>query len=97
MPCGCLLLAVAGTIVPRIARGFLWIFTEAVNKAVEGWIIPLLGLIFLPYTTLVYVVFYSLEDGSLTWGWVAVIVAALADFSHYFAGAYGRGKEVTVS
>jgi CDP-diglyceride synthetase len=91
-----LFLAIAGSIVPRVTTVFLWIFTDAVSDAFNGFIIPLLGIIFLPFTTMIYVISYSLEDGSLTWGWVAVIIAVLIDIGNYAGGAYGKDKTVTV-
>ena len=96
MPCGCCLLAVAGSIVPRITMIFIWIFTDWVDNAFNGWILPVLGIIFLPFTTLMYTVAYWFSDGSITWGWVLVAIAVFVDIGNYGGGAYGRGKTVTV-
>ena len=97
MPCGCLLIAVAGSLVPRVTIGFLWIFTDRVIDAFGGFILPLLGLIFLPFTTLVYVVAYWVGDGTITWGWVFILIAVFVDIGNYAAGGYGKGRNVTVS
>ncbi len=97
MPCGCCLLAVAGSIVPRITVIFLWIFTDLVRPdAFSGIIIPILGIIFLPFTTLMYVVTYWFSDGNITWGWVLILIAVFVDLGNYASGAYGRGRSVTV-
>ena len=96
MPCGCCLLAVAGSIVPRITIVFLWIFTDLVSEAFNGFILPLLGTIFLPFTTLAYVVFYWLAEGDITWGWVIIFLAVFVDIGNYTSGYYGRGRTVTV-
>jgi hypothetical protein len=96
MPCGCCLLAVAGSLVPRLTVLFLWLFTDLVQDAFDGWILPLVGLIFLPFTTLMYVVAYWFSDGSITWAWVLIVIAFFVDLGNYGSGAYGRGKTVTM-
>lgn len=95
MPCGCCLLAVAGSIVPRITIVFLWIFTDMVSDSLN-WFLALLGIIFLPFTTLMYVVAYWFSEGNITWAWVLIVIAVFVDLGNYGGGAYGRGKSVTV-
>jgi hypothetical protein len=51
MACGCLLAALA-SFAPRVALVLVWIFTNLVDRAFSGFVIPLLGLIFFPYATL---------------------------------------------
>lgn len=96
MPCGCCLLAVAGSIIPRLTLLFLWIFTDMVDDAFDSFILPLLGIIFLPFTTLMFTVAYWLSDGNVTWGWVLVAVAFFVDLGNYGSGAWGRGKTVNI-
>jgi len=48
---GCLLALLAG-ICPRVALVLVWIFTNWVDRAFNGFLIPLLGLIVCPYATL---------------------------------------------
>ena len=50
---GCLLAIFAG-FFPRVALVIVWIATDLVDRAFSTFIIPLLGLIFLPFTTLVF-------------------------------------------
>ena len=50
---GCLFALTAG-FFPRIALVLLWIFTDDVDRAFDSSWIPLLGLIFLPLTTIMY-------------------------------------------
>ena len=97
MPCGCCLLAVAGSIIPRATIIFLWIFTDLVRPdAFNGIILPILGTIFLPFTTLAYVVFYWGADGDITWGWVIIAGAVFLDIGNWASGYWGRGRSVTV-
>ena len=48
---GCLLALLAG-FAPRVALALIWIFTNLVDRAFDGFLIPLLGLIVFPYATL---------------------------------------------
>ncbi len=96
MPCGCCLLAVAGSIVPRLTVLFLWIFTDFVERAIDEWWLTVLGIIFLPFTTMFYVLMYAPGQGVTGFGWVVVIVAFLADLGNYGSGAWGRGRTVNI-
>ncbi len=52
MPC---LFALIAVLSPRFALLLLWLFSPWVDKAFAGFFLPLLGLVFLPWTTLMYV------------------------------------------
>jgi hypothetical protein len=73
---GCLLAVVAG-FFPRIALVIVWIATNLVDRAYSTWVIPLLGLIFLPFTTLVYALVWvpGVHVGNGRWIWVALAFA----------------------
>ena len=70
---GCLFGIFAG-LFPRIALVFVWIATNYVDRAFDGFILPLLGLIFLPFTTLVYALVWvpGVQLGNGRWLWVAL-------------------------
>ena len=58
----------------RVALLVIWFTTPLVNRAFDGyWIVPLLGVLLLPLTTLTYVVVSLLAGGvtGLNWLWVA--------------------------
>ena len=86
---GCLLAVFAG-FFPRLALVCLWIFTNDVDRAYDSFIVPLLGLIFLPLTTLVYALAWSPVGGveGIEWLWVAL--ALVLDLSAYGGGARAR-------
>jgi hypothetical protein len=88
---GCLI-ALLAAISPRIALVLVWIFTNLVDRAFEGFLLPLLGLIFLPFTTLIYVLAYHPVFGVTGWGWFFVFLAVLLDLGSYAGGAFGRGR-----
>jgi hypothetical protein len=92
---GCLFALLAG-FAPRIALGLLWIFTNLVDRAFTGWIVPLLGLIFLPFTTLFYVLSWSPLTGVRGWGWFFVFIGLLFDIGHWTGGGLtGRRRYAT--
>ncbi|TCC07829.1 hypothetical protein [Kribbella soli] len=82
---GCLFALMAG-VFPRFALLILWIARpKFVDEAFDGWFWPLLGIIFLPFATLMYVVLHT--GGGLhgfDWGWI--IFAGILDIVHWGAG-----------
>ena len=79
---GCLVLLVS-MISPRLALVLVWIFTDFVDRAYDSFIVPFLGLLVLPWTTLIYSLAYAPRVGVTGWGWFFVILAVLADLSSY--------------
>lgn len=89
MPC---LFAIIGAFAPRLALVLLWIFTPLVSKALNGIILPILGFIFLPFTTLFYVlVVYSLGQNNI-WGWLLILIGFLLDLRSYSDINLGRRR-----
>jgi hypothetical protein len=89
---GCLFAIFAG-LFPRIGLVCLWIFTNEVDRAYDTFVIPLLGLFFLPLTTLVYALAWSPAGGAEGIDWLWVGLALLADFGAYGAGARARSAD----
>lgn len=85
--CGCLF-ALGASFFPRLAVLFVWLFTPLVNRAFTIVIWPLLGIIFLPFTTLMYVLVYNPAVGVIGWGWFWVILGLVLDISSYSSSAY---------
>jgi CDP-diglyceride synthetase len=88
---GCLL-ALLAAVSPRLALVLVWIFTNLVDRAFEGFLLPLLGLILLPFTTLLYVLAYQPVVGVRGWGWFFVFLGLLFDLGSYGGGALGRRR-----
>ena len=83
MPC---LLVLAIVAFPRVVLVLMWLFSNVLDRAYHGLLIPLLGLIFLPITTIVYA--WMVSGGMPLEGFniVLLIIAVLLD-----AGAHGSG------
>ena len=75
--------------VSRLVFLGVWIWTPLVSRAFDGnWIVPLLGILFLPCTALVWVWAYAPGIGVTGWGWLWVVVAFLFDIGVF--GSHGR-------
>jgi hypothetical protein len=92
---GCLLVLLA-SFAPRVALALVWIFSNLVDRAFSGFVVPLLGLIFLPYTTLFYVLAWSPVGGVNGWGWFFVTSGVVFDIGHWAGSGYtGRQRYAT--
>ena len=89
---GCLFILIAA-LSPRLAVILMWIFTPWVDRAFGPVIWPILGVLFLPLTTLIYVILLNTNGrGVHGWEWIFVIVAAFGDLASYGGGAFGRQR-----
>ena len=87
---GCLFALVA-VLSPRLAVFLLWAFTNYVNLAFHGgWFLPLLGLLFAPWTTLMYVLVYVPVGPIHVAGWILVAIGVLLDLSSWGHAAANR-------
>jgi hypothetical protein len=82
---GCLFALLAG-MFPRLALFIVWVAKPAlVSAAFSTWLMPLRGIIFLPFATLIYVLLYTPGVGLIGWEWFWVILAAFFDVAHLAA------------
>lgn len=90
MPC---LLAMLAVFFPRLGFLTVWLARPVLVSEAFGnsFLLPLLGIVFLPFTALVYVLLYHPGVGVVGWGWMWVFLAFLADLSHWFGAYTQRG------
>lgn len=80
---------------PRIASVIWWIINpDRFNDAFSHWIIPVLGILFLPWTTLIYVIVYSAFGGVHGLEWLFLALGLFADLASYGGGGYSRRRTV---
>ncbi len=93
MPC---LFALFAGMFPRIADIFIWIARPTmVSTAFKGsWLWPLLGIIFLPFTTLMYIILWSSGVGLYGWDWFWLVLAVVLDLGHYGHTAYNNRSAI---
>ena len=71
---------------------FAWIFTDEVDQAFSSFWLPFLGLIFFPWTTLMFSIAYAPIIGVTGfWGFAWWRLGVLLDIGSYSASAYQRG------
>jgi len=87
VPCLVLLLAFLS---PRLAIIITWLFSNVMERAYDGFLVPILGFLLLPWTMLAYAWMY--DSGRTVNGieWFLVGLAFLADLASYGGGMRGR-------
>jgi hypothetical protein len=87
MPCLLLILFLA---FPRIALLLLFIFSNYLQRAYHGLILPLLGFLILPLTTLAYA--WMVNTGQPTTGvnLLILIISVVIDLGGIGSGEYHR-------
>jgi hypothetical protein len=81
----CCLVLSAGFIGPRFALLLWWIFGDKVDAAFSSFIWPFLGLLFLPWTTLAYVLAWGPINDVSGLGWLVVALGFFLDIATYSA------------
>jgi uncharacterized oligopeptide transporter (OPT) family protein len=87
MPCLLVLLVMA---FPRLVLVLMWLFSTVLDRAYHGLVIPLLGFIFLPITTIVYAWLVSSGMPIEGLNLVFIIIAVLLDAGSHGGSYYRR-------
>jgi hypothetical protein len=85
----CCFVGILAFLGPRVALAALWIFGNRVELAFDSWWLPLLGLIFLPWTTLVYAIVWQ-PGGLESWEILLVVLAVGLDVLTYMQRAAAK-------
>ena len=89
---GCLL-ALMSAFAPRLVFLIIWIARPSyINAVFDTFILPLLGLIFLPFATLMWVLLDAPPVGVHGFDWVWIGLAVILDLSHYATAYSQRGQ-----
>ncbi len=76
---------------PRFALVCMWLFSDMISRAFgNNFIIPILGIILLPYTMIFYVIVAQYMGMSNPFAWALVIVGFIIDISAYGGGWWGN-------
>jgi hypothetical protein len=89
----CCIFATLLLLGPRITGAIWWIARPNLwATAFSSWIWPLLGLIFLPWTTLMYLLVFA---GGITGiEWLLIALAVVGDLASYGGSAYGNRNRI---
>jgi hypothetical protein len=90
---GCLL-AFGIAVAPRFFLILAWIFSARWPLVWQGdWIVPLLGIIFLPFTTVMYMLVYQIPGGFQGgWDWIWILLGLFLDLTHWAQVAQNRNR-----
>ncbi len=86
MGCGCIfaLLALA---VPRVLMILAFLLTDWFSRAFDTQVWPIMGFVFMPYTTLAYMAAMLNNNHTLSGGWLALFIFAIVvDVGHHWGG-----------
>jgi hypothetical protein len=75
---------------PRIVLFILWLFTNYLNRAFDGFVLPFLGFLFLPATTLGYAIAQNELGGLNGLGIIVVLIGLAIDIGLLGGGASRR-------
>jgi hypothetical protein len=74
---------------PRFFGAMWWLISpNRWDRAFDSFFWPVIGLVFAPWTTLMYVAVYQGGVNDIDWFWMAF--AVLADVASYAGGGYGN-------
>jgi hypothetical protein len=87
---GCCLFATVLAGAPRLAFLLWWLFQPVrIDATFETWFWPVLGVLFAPWTTLMYVIVFPAGINGFDWVWLGL--AVVIDIASYAGGgASGR-------
>lgn len=86
----CCVLILLAFLTPRIVLVLLWLFSDYLSRAFDGFVIPLLGFIFLPATTVGYAIAQNELGGLNGLGIVALLIGLAVDIGLLGGGARQR-------
>lgn len=90
---GCVIVVLA-LALPRILMFAAWLLTDWFNEAFDGWVWPVLGFLFMPYTTLAYMAAMLKNDHTVSGGWlVLLVVAVIFDIGHASGASRRRRRK----
>jgi len=89
---GCLVLIVL-LAFPRVALVLLFLFSNYLQRAYHGLILPVLGFLFLPLTTLVYAWMVNTRQPPTGVNLIILIIAVVIDVGGLGGGAWSRRRD----
>jgi len=87
----CCILLVLALVGPRLALVLLWLFSDYLSRAYDSFVLPFLGFLFLPWTTIAFAIAQNAFGGLNGLGLLIVILGFLADIGVIGGGARNRG------
>ena len=86
----CCVLILLAFFTPRIVLFVLWLFTNYLSRAFDGFVLPFIGFLFLPATTLAYAIAQNELGGLNGLGIIVVLIGLAVDIGLVGGGASRR-------
>ncbi|HVD30917.1 MAG TPA: hypothetical protein VNE19_04315 [Methylomirabilota bacterium] len=86
----CCVLGLLAFLGPRLVIFLLWLFTNYLSRAFDGFLLPLLGFLFLPWTTIAWAIAQNEFSGANGIGLLVIVIGVLFDIGVLGGGARGR-------
>ncbi len=86
----CCVLALLAFLGPRVAIVLLWLFSNYLSRAFDGVLLPLIGFLFLPWTTIAWAIAQNEFGGASGVGLLVIALGFLGDIGVLGGGARGR-------
>jgi len=88
----CLAYAVFLFVGPRAGLALWWLLDQArFNRVYDSFLLPALGFIFLPVTTIMYTIVWQV-GGLDGWGWFWMVLGFFCDIAAYAPGGYSSNR-----
>jgi hypothetical protein len=86
----CCVLALLAFLGPRLAIFLLWLFTNYLSRAFDTFLLPFLGFLFLPWTTIAFAIARNEFGGANGIGLLIIVIGFLVDVGVLGGGARNR-------
>ena len=84
------MLALLAFVGPRVVLVLLFLFTNYLQRAFDTFLLPLIGFLFLPWTTIEWAIAQNELGGANGIGLLVIVLGLLADIGVLGGGARGR-------
>jgi hypothetical protein len=86
----CCVLALLAFFGPRLVLFLLFLFTDYLSRAFDMVLLPFLGFLFLPWTTIAFAIARNEFGGANGVGLLVIVIGFLVDIGVVGGGARGR-------
>src|SRR5207237_8127660 len=86
----CCILVLLALVGPRFVLVILWLLTDYLSRAFDAFLLPFLGFLFLPWTTLAYAIAQNELGGLSGLGLLVLVLGFLVARGALGGGARGR-------
>ena len=86
----CCVVALLAFLGPRLVIFLLWLFTTYTTRAFDNFLLPFLGFLFLPWTTIAFAIAQNEFGGANGIGLLVIALGLLADIGVLGGGSRSR-------